>query len=87
MVCNQAIVDAAEARLDASPHLLRRSVTCRFDQGVLRLDGRVPSFYLKQKAQTLVNEIDGVNRVENALVVINSWGLSSESHEELALAR
>lgn len=69
---------AAEQKLGASPHSLHRSVSCRYSNGVLRLDGRVPSFYLKQLAQALLQGVDGVRRVDNALVVVNAYGVSSE---------
>ena len=74
----ERVTITAEQKLGASPHRLRRSVSCRFADGVLRLDGMVPSFYLKQVAQALMQGIDGVRRVENALVVVNPCGVSSE---------
>ncbi|TWT78116.1 hypothetical protein Pla123a_09050 [Posidoniimonas polymericola] len=68
----------ATEKLEHSSHLFRRSVSCRFREGVLRLDGRVPTFHLKQIAQSLLDNIDGVSRIENALVVVNPTGISSE---------
>ena len=68
-------------KLEASSHLFLRHVTCRVDQGVLRLEGKVPSYYLKQTAQSLIQSIDGVDRIENELCVVNSHGVSSDPQE------
>ncbi len=46
-----------------------RSLSCTFHAGVLTLDGRLPSFYLKQVAQTAVRGIEGVAQVENRVEV------------------
>lgn len=57
-------------RLQTSPYLSIRRVTCRFHEGMLRLQGRVPSYYLKQIAQTMVLEMDGVDEIDNQLEVM-----------------
>lgn len=44
-------------------------VTCEFHDGVVTLDGRVRSFYLKQVAQTIVGKLERVEQVVNNLVV------------------
>ena len=46
-----------------------RYLTFEFDQGVLTIGGRLPSFHLKQIAQSMVKEIDGVERVEDRVVI------------------
>lgn len=74
----QRVVHTAEQRLDDSSHLFRQAVSCDYEDGVLRLNGKVPSFYLKQMAQTLITNIDGVRRVDNAIIVANPAGISSE---------
>jgi osmotically-inducible protein OsmY len=66
----------AESRLRGSSHLFLRHVRCGFDEGRLQLDGKVPSFYLKQLAQALVQSVDGVERIDNRLTVVNSFGRS-----------
>ena len=48
-----------------------------FRGGVLTLHGRVPTFYMKQVLQTRLRDIDGVDRIDNQVDVINSSGLSS----------
>lgn len=60
---------AVRTCLMASPYLDLRHVQCHVEDGVLSITGRVPSFYLKQVAQTAVSKIDGVERVENCLEV------------------
>jgi len=59
----------AEATLRASGHHFLKGVACEFHEGVLVLRGRVPSYYLKQVAQTVVRQIDGVIQIDNRLEV------------------
>lgn len=54
-----------------------RDVQWSYEDGVLVLTGRVPSFYLKQMLQTWLQDLPGVRRIENRTDVINSEGLSS----------
>ncbi len=46
-----------------------RSLACEFDRGVLRLRGRLSSFYQKQLAQQAVIGLFGVEQVVNEVVV------------------
>lgn len=59
----------AAARLKASryPELWR--VDCQWDSGSVVLVGNVPTFYLKQVAQTLVRGVDGVGQIDNRIRV------------------
>ena len=75
---NKRILHEAESKLHASSHLFARTVQCDYDGGVLRLLGKVPSFYLKQTAQALIQGIEGVERIDNALTVVSPYGISSE---------
>lgn len=61
-----AQVRAALAR--CSHHALRR-VGVHVDGTLVRLTGRVPSYYQKQQATTAVLPVDGVERLENNLRV------------------
>jgi hypothetical protein len=54
-----------------------RDVQMDFDDGILLLRGRVPSFYLKQILQTWLAKVDGVRRIDNQVDVASSTGLSS----------
>lgn len=58
-----------------------RDISCSFDQGVLILQGRVPSFYVKQVLQTVVKDIAGVEQIDNQVDVVSSTGLSSVRSE------
>ena len=52
-------------------------VTFSYSQGILTLEGRLPSFYLKQVLQTLLRDLDGVTRIVNRVDVVSATGLSS----------
>ncbi|MGL4513392.1 MAG: BON domain-containing protein [Lacipirellulaceae bacterium] len=72
----QRVVHEATSKLGASSHLFLRHVHCEAEGRVLSLYGKVPSFYLKQTAQNLLQSIDGVERIDNHLVVVNPCGVS-----------
>jgi osmotically-inducible protein OsmY len=59
----------ARARLERSGYLALRGVGCEVVGGRALLRGRVPSFYLKQMAQALVGEVEGVDDVFNLIEV------------------
>jgi osmotically-inducible protein OsmY len=59
-----------EDRLRHSDYLELRNVSCDFHEGVLTLRGRVPSYHLKQLAQAIVSEFDGVFQLNNYLEVV-----------------
>jgi len=63
------VARAAEARLHHAPYFELHRVACEFDGGVLTLRGRVPSYYLKQMAQALLDKLEGVLRLDNQLDV------------------
>jgi len=67
-----AMVAAAHARLRHSPYVPLRNVQCSLFDGVLILWGRVPSYYLKQIAQSLVLGMPAVREVRNELRVCPS---------------
>lgn len=66
---SEAVVAVAERRLENSGYSVLKRVQCRFDAGTLTLSGRVPSFYMKQVAQTLVMSLQSVQFVDNRLDV------------------
>jgi len=63
------IEEAARQRLRQSRYPELRAVSCEFHEGVLTLRGRVPSYYLKQMAQSLADRIPGVVELDNQLEV------------------
>jgi hypothetical protein len=60
---------AARNRLRRSSYRELHHIFCHFNDGILSLRGRVPSFYLKQLAQTLLNGLEGVWELNNQLKV------------------
>jgi osmotically-inducible protein OsmY len=63
------VTERAREHLRQSPHQEVRAVSCEFDRGVLRLRGRLSSFYHKQLAQEAVARLTGVREVVNEVVV------------------
>lgn len=59
------VTQAARARLRNSPYAIVRSVSCEYEGGMLRLQGRLPTFYHKQMAQEAVAGLHGVLQVVN----------------------
>ena len=66
----QVVQTQAKSRLRKSGYHQLQLISCEFHEGVLTLRGRVSSFYLKQVAQTLINQLDGVGEVNNRLEVV-----------------
>jgi hypothetical protein len=60
----------AEDRFRHSGYLELRNVSCDFHEGVLTLRGRVPSYHLKQLAQAIVCELEGILELNNQLEVV-----------------
>ena len=59
----------AEDRLSESRYSALSRITCSYCDGVLMLQGHLPSHYLRQVAQELVCRIDGVDAVVNQIRV------------------
>jgi osmotically-inducible protein OsmY len=59
----------AEKRLQQSLYPEMRRVLCSFRHGILTLTGVVPTSYVRQIAQELVQGLDGVDIIDNQLVV------------------
>ncbi len=64
-----AVAEAVTRRLHRDMYLSNKQISCEYYEGVLILRGCVPSYYLKQVAQTLVAEIEGVQDVVNQIEV------------------
>jgi CheY-like chemotaxis protein len=62
--------ERAEARLRSNPYLALKNVSCEGRDGVLTLRGCLPSYYLKQVAQSAVAGLDGVTRIDNRIEVL-----------------
>lgn len=68
MVANR-ILENVKRRLEESPYGFQRRVDAAYEDGVLTLRGRVPTFFLKQTAQALAAKVDGVRQVVNLVDV------------------
>jgi osmotically-inducible protein OsmY len=66
----RSIEAAAKADLWHSPYPELRRVTCEYYEGILTLRGHVSSYYMKQIAQTIVQHVEGVERVVNRVEVV-----------------
>lgn len=58
-----------EARLFRSGYLALRGISCELHDGIARLRGHLPTYYLKQIAQEIVGEVVGVRSVVNQIEV------------------
>jgi osmotically-inducible protein OsmY len=70
----QSVEEAAEGRLRGSPYLALAPVSCEHREGVLTLRGCLPTYYLKQMAQAAVEQLQGVERVQNEIAVVGRPG-------------
>lgn len=64
-----SVTEAVRSILVESAYRSLGSLKCDYDSGVLTLYGTLPTFYLKQVAQTLVAEAPGVTVVRNLIQV------------------
>lgn len=71
---------AFQRQLEKHPQFRGRGrlVSSEFHDGVLRLSGCLPSFYLKQQVQALAHRTPGVTRVVNRIDVRDAIGRDSE---------
>ena len=69
---SRRVVEGAEHCLRNNSYLALKNVSCEYNEGVLTLRGCLPTYYLKQIAQTAVARVAGVERVNNEIEVITS---------------
>lgn len=67
---NEVVAKAHEI-LGSSAYTSLHTVFCEYHHGVLTLRGRVPTYFMKQVAQMLVNRIRGVEHVDNRIYVVD----------------
>ncbi len=67
---SQGIAEGAESRLRCNSYLALKNVRCEYHEGVLTLHGCLPTYYLKQMAQTAVAAVEGVGQVVNEIQVV-----------------
>lgn len=64
------IAAEAERCLHKSSYPSHRGLRCAFRDGVLTLEGRVPSYYSRQMACALVANLEGVESVVDRMEVV-----------------
>jgi hypothetical protein len=62
--------ELAERRLRRNAYLAVRDISCEFHGGVLTLRGCLPTYHLKQIALTAVAVIEGVERIDDQILVV-----------------
>ena len=67
---HDSVVHEARHRIQRSAYLPLRSLSCDYLQGVLTIRGQVPTYYLKQLAQSLVSTVEGIQEVQNLVDVV-----------------
>jgi hypothetical protein len=78
-LAHATIDQAVRRRIAACPYsFIFDKVTWQVNDGILTLQGCVPSFYLKQVLQELLLNIEQIDGIANEVRVVNSTGLSSE---------
>lgn len=66
------LADRVERRLRHSPYLALRNLTCTSQGDLVVLRGCLPTYYLKQVAQALAAQVEGVEQVVNEVEVVPS---------------
>ena len=69
LTMGQIVERQAKASFQRSPYAEIHRIRCEFHEGILTLRGSVSSYYLKQIAQTVARDVDGVERVNNRVDV------------------
>lgn len=58
--------------LGTHPYLVLREISCDCQDGTLVLKGNLPSYFLKQVAQSIAMTAEGVREIYNAIEVLPS---------------
>jgi osmotically-inducible protein OsmY len=67
---DSSIARRAQERLHDSSFAALRRLTCDVHEGMLTLRGRLPNFYTKQVALSLVGNIEGVEEITDRVEVV-----------------
>lgn len=68
---HQSLERAIERALDKSGYVQLRELDIRVDDGHVHLQGRLPSYYLKQLAGHIISEVPGVLSIVDRIDVVN----------------
>ena len=63
------ISELAKRRLHGNSHQALKNISCTYQDGLLVLQGTLPTYYLKQVAQETLARMEGVERIENRIQV------------------
>lgn len=66
---DQSAARNAQQRLRASSFVAIRGLTCDVHEGMLTLRGRLPNFYTKQVALSLLADVEGVEEITDRVEV------------------
>jgi osmotically-inducible protein OsmY len=69
---NQPVLDGVRQQLQSSPFYAIRALRCDFHEGVVTLRGSLPSYYLRQIAQSLVRRVSGVLELDDRITVTDT---------------
>jgi osmotically-inducible protein OsmY len=75
------LAERVEQALHAIGYAALRAVEVSACGGLVILQGRVPTYYLKQLAQATVVEVPGVQELRNDVEVVRSWRISDGSRQ------
>lgn len=65
----QTIDDRVRRQLQNSSYPELRMIECHCHRGRLTIEGKVSSFFLKQTAQEALGHLQGIEQIDNQLVV------------------
>lgn len=69
---DQKIVDQACQALRTSGYTQLRHLQVSFEHGRMTLQGQLPTYYLKQVAQSVIQDVAGVREIDNDVKVLTS---------------
>jgi BON domain len=67
------LYDAALTLLQSSGYAVLRNLRLEVTDAVVVIHGVLPTYYLKQMAQTILQRLDGIHRVTNLAEVRDRW--------------
>jgi hypothetical protein len=67
------LYDAALTLLQSSGYAALRNLRLEVTDAVVVIHGVLPTYYLKQMAQTILQRLDGIHRVTNLAEVRDLW--------------
>ena len=73
-----------EARFRRAGYLALRDVACDVRAGTVRLQGHLPTYYLKQVAQQVAGEVEGVRAVLNQIEVTTTVGSAPKANDRIS---